>query len=263
MNVRAAVAKIASLSLVVCGGCSLLKASPAKDSGFLPYPDLLKPMPERAPFNAVYVPDTQRLEELRMRYRSISIMPINTQPAESRIRAQSLSARIEESRISDLHELSGYFHSRLKSAFSDYDGDGLSAEGVPIIVRKFTVLDEPTEETLVLEIAITEISPNLPEVSALATVAGFFLPGSGLIRLFGSGSVAIEGIVRDGRTGDMLAEFRDREADKSAPISVRDYQMYAHIRRSFDEWADQLAELAGTTATHRVKDSLPFTLNPL
>jgi hypothetical protein len=47
---------------------------------------------------------------------------------------------------------------------------------VPIVVRKFTVRDEPTDETLVLEIAITELSPNVPEVSALATVAGFFLP---------------------------------------------------------------------------------------
>jgi hypothetical protein len=114
-----------------------------------------------------------------------------------------------------------------------------------------------------LEIAITEISPNVPEVSAVATVAGFFLPGSGVIRLFGSGSIAIEGILRDGKTGDLLAEFRDREADKSAPISVRDYQMYAHIRRTLDDWADQLAELAGTVSSHQVKDSLPFTLDPL
>jgi hypothetical protein len=134
---------------------------------------------------------------------------------------------------------------------------------VPIVVRKFTVQDQPTDDTLVLEIAVTEISPNVPEVSAVASIAGFFFPGSGIIRIFGSGSIAIEGILRDGKTGDLLAEFRDREADKSAPISVRDYQMYAHIRRSLDDWADQLAELAGTMSTHQVKDSLPFTLNPL
>jgi hypothetical protein len=255
---------ISALAVVVlCNGCSLFKARPADDSGFLPYPELLKPNPERAPFNAVYVPDPKRLEELRMRYRSISILPINTLPAENRIKAQQLPSRVEESRIADLRELSAYFHTRLENAFSEYDGDGLSAEGVPIIVRKFTVVEEPTDETLVFELAITEISPNLPEVSAVATVAGFFVPGTGLIRLFGSGSVAIEGILRDGRTGDLLAEFRDREADKSAPISVRDYQMYAHIRRTFDDWADQLAELTGTMPSHQVKDSLPFTLNPL
>lgn len=246
-----------------CAACSLFKARPAEDSGFLPYPDLLKPMPERAPFNAVYAPDPKRLEELRLRYPFISILPINTLPAEAKIKAKGLPPGVEESRLADLRELSAYFHARLKSAFSEYDGDGLSADDEPINVRRFTVRDEPSNDSLVLEIAITEISPNAPEVSALATIAGFFLPGSGVVRLFGSGSIAIEGIVRDGKTGELLAEFRDREADKSAPISVRDYQMYAHIRRTLDDWADQLAELAGTVPSHQVKDSLPFTLNPL
>ena len=246
-----------------CAACTLFKASPAEDSGFLPYPDLLKPMPERAPFNAVYVPDPQRLEELRLRYPFISILPINTLPAEAKIKAKGFPPGVEESRLDDLRELSAYFHTRLQSAFSQYDGDGLSADEEPINVRRFTVRDEPSNDSLVLEIAITEISPNVPEVSAVATVAGFFVPGSGIVRLFGSGSIAIEGIVRDGKTGELLAEFRDREADKSAPISVRDYQMYAHIRRTLDDWADQLAELAGTVSTHQVKDSLPFTLNPL
>lgn len=254
---------LALIPVVLCTACSVFKARPAEDSGFLPYPELLKPMPERAPFNAVYVPDPKRLEELRMKYQSISVLPINSLPAETMIRAWNLPPGVEESRIADLRELSGYFHTRLETAFSEYDGDGLSAEGIPIVVRRFTVRDEPTDETLVLEIAITEISPNVPEVSAVATVAGFFFPGSGIIRVFGSGSIAIEGILRDGKTGDLLAEFRDREADKSAPISVRDYQMYAHIRRSLDDWADQLAELAGTMSTHQVRDSLPFTLNPL
>lgn len=249
--------------LLLCSACSLFKARPAEDSGFLPYPDLLKPMPERAPFNAVYVPDPKRLEELRLRYPFISILPINTLPAEAKIRAKNLPPGVESSRIADLRELSAYFHTRLENAFSEYDGDGLSEDDTPISVRRFTVRDEPSNDSLVLEIAITEISPNLPEVSAAATVAGVFIPGTGIIRLFGSGSIAIEGMVRDGRTGELLAAFRDREADKSAPISVRDYQMYAHIRRTMDDWADQLAELAGTVPTHQVKDSLPFTLDPL
>lgn len=261
MNVRLIVVALAPVLL--CTACAVFKARPAEDSGFLPYPELLKPMPERAPFNAVYVPDPKRLEDLRLKYPFISVLPINTLPAEAKITAKQLPSGVEDSRIADVRELSAYFHARLTSAFSEYEGDGLSADDEPISVRRFAVRDEPTDQTLVLEIAITEISPNLPEVSVLATVAGFLLPGSGIIRLFGSGSIAIEGIVRDGKTGELLAEFRDREADKSAPISVRDYQMYAHIRRTLDDWADQLAELAGTVPSHQVKDSLPFTLDPL
>lgn len=77
--------------------CGVFKASPAEDSGFLPYPELLKPMPERAPFNAVYAPDPKRLEELRMKYQSISVLPINTLLAETKIRASNLPPVVEES----------------------------------------------------------------------------------------------------------------------------------------------------------------------
>jgi hypothetical protein len=54
-------------------------------------------MPERAPFNAVYAPDPKRLEELRMKYQSISVLPINTLLAETKIRASNLPPVVEES----------------------------------------------------------------------------------------------------------------------------------------------------------------------
>ncbi len=219
-------------------------------------------MPERAPFNASFVPDPEKLMKLKVLRTKIAVLPVVTSLAEEKINSQSLSVSVKEQRIADLRELADYFRNRIISAFTEYDGDGLSSEGIPVEVRKFTIVDEPTDDSFVWEIAITEISPNAPEVSILATVAGFLIPGGGTLRIFGTGSIAMEGIVRDGATGELLAEFRDRESDKSAPISVRDYQMYAHIRRTIDDWADQFAELAGTPNHHKVEDSLPFTLDP-
>ena len=88
MNARRIVVALAPVLL--CTACTVFKARPAEDSGFLPYPELLKPMPERAPFNAVYVPDPKRMEELRLKYPFISVLPINTLPAEAKIRAKQL-----------------------------------------------------------------------------------------------------------------------------------------------------------------------------
>lgn len=91
----------------------------------------------------------------------------------------------------------------------------------------------------------------------------FFVPGGGLIKVAGKGSVAIEGAVRDADTGEILFEFRDREGDKAAPFTVKDFQRFAHAQVAFDEWAKQLVELLATPVTHMVDDSLPFTLSPL
>jgi hypothetical protein len=247
------------LGATVMTGCSVLKARPAEDAGFLAHPKLLKEMSERAPFHAGYVPDVNRLENLKKEYRKIYIEPVVTEIAEEKLRKRDLLDSIIAERIADLRELAKYFEERIRTAFEEFEID---KQDKPLGFKKFEVVTVPTDDTFVWQIAIIDISPNVPELAIAGTAAGFFIPGGGAIRALGAGSIAIEGIVRDGRSGDVLAEFRDREADKTAPVSIRDFEMYAHIRRSLDDWAEQFAELAGTTVEHTVDDSSPFTLNP-
>jgi hypothetical protein len=246
-----------------CGGCALVKARPAQDAGFLPNPDKLTEMSERAPFHASYIPDRERLEQLRQKYSKVHFEPVVTELAEEKLRKRDLPEFVIRNRIEEVRELASYFNGKVRMAFEEFDPSDVEvnpAGGGP--VKKFEVIDIPTQDCLVWQIAIIDISPNSPELNVAATAAGFFVPGTGAVRALGAGSIAIEGIVRDGATGDVLAEFRDREADKTAPVSIRDYQMYAHIRRVIDDWADQFAELAATPLSHKVEDSLPFTLNP-
>jgi|GEM_PF-5704883 len=48
--------------------------------------------------------------------------------------------------------------------------------------------------------------------------------------------------------------FKDRQIDKFLPFSLRDFQHYAHLRRSIDEWAEQVAELMATRSGHKCRE---------
>jgi hypothetical protein len=243
-----------SIVFLLIGGCSplnLLRGRPAEDAGFLPFSTLLKPMPERGPFNAAYVPNINKLDQLKLSYTKVMIEPVDIQIAISKIKKRKLPNFIEEELISDVKELSIYFLAKIKAAFTATK------------YRKYELVDTPDSQTFIWQIALVEVTPNSPELSVLSTIASFFIPGTGTLRVFGSGSVAMEGIVRDGSTGEVLALFKDRRVDKTAPVSVRDYQRYAHTRTNLDNWADNFAELAGTPSTHKVEEDLPFTLDPL
>ncbi len=234
-----------------CHPLSILKGSPAEDAGFLPYSTLLKPMPERGPFNASYIPNINRLDQLKLSYSKVLIETVDAEIAISKIKKRKLPSFIEEELISDVKELSIYFLAKIKAAFTATK------------YKKYELVDTPDSQTFIWQIALVEVSPNSPELSVLSTITSFFIPGTGTLRVFGSGSVAMEGIVRDGSTGEVLALFKDRRVDKTAPVSVRDYQRYAHTRTNLDDWADNFAELAGTPSTHKVEEDLPFTFDPL
>lgn len=234
-----------------CSALSILKGRPAEDAGFLPFSSLLKPMPERSPFNAGYIPNMDNLENLKLSYSKVMIEPVHIDIAISKIKKRKLPDIIEEELIEDVKELSVYFTERIKAAFRNTK------------FKKYEIVESPDSQTFVWQIALVEVSPNSPELTVASTISSFFIPGTGSLRVLGSGSVAMEGIVRDGSTGEALALFKDRKVDKTAPVSIRDYQRYAHTRSNMDDWAEHFAELGGTPSSHKVEEVLPFTLDPL
>lgn len=234
---------------VIISGCSLLKARPAEDSGFLPFNGKLAEMRERSPFNGGWIPDSNKIEELKKTHKNITVLPVVTDLLEEKVKKSGNSQGWKDERIEDARELAKYFENRMLLSFATNNIYSVSSEVKP--------------DSFVWEIAITELDPTSPTVSVAATAAGFLVPGGGVIRAVGTGSIAIEGIVRDSNTGDILATFKDREADKSSPFSVKDFQLYAHARVAIDDWAEQFFKLASTPQDVTVEDSLPISLNPL
>ncbi len=207
-------------------------------------------MPERSPFHGSYLPNKDKYYALRAAYKNIYFSSVNTQYAEERVTKRSDNEERRHTRIDEIREMGRYMKDRFEMAMREYPG------------TPFQVVDTPGQQTLIVELALTEVSPTLTPLNIAGTVSGFLVPGSGVVRLLGSGSVSMEGIVRDGATNEILVEFKDREGDKNSAFSVKDFQQYAHVRASIDEWSQQFAELSATPADHQVKDSLPFTLRP-
>ena len=89
------------------------------------------------------------------------------------------------------------------------------------------------------------------------------MPGGGAVALPASGSVAIEGRIRDAQSGEVIFAFADRESDKAAAVSAADLTWHYHAKEIADDWARQFVELSDTGPEHKVEDSSPFTFRVL
>jgi hypothetical protein len=76
----------------------------------------------------------------------------------------------------------------------------------------------------------------------------------------GKGYVAIEGRVRDGATGEVIATFADREAPKAALLDVKSLTWWSPAKSIIDDWARQFVQLANRRPGAIVKDSPAFDL---
>lgn len=244
-----------SIPLVIFGllalpGCFIFKASPSKKNLFLTQPAKVIELPDRAPFNGVSYLDLERIDLMHQTIKKIVILPVRVDLLEKEFDREISDPDKRAQRKEEAQEIAHYFTDRLKAAILNYKD------------YPYKLLGNPEPNSFVVEFALVELDPTLISVNVLGAIAGFFVPGGGLIGRAASGSVAFEAQIRDGTTNEILIEFRDREADKTAPFTIKDFQEYAHIRQTIEEWADQYAELSATSRTHKVSGSLPFTLNP-
>lgn len=231
-------------------GCSILKAGSPETSDFLPYPHRLVEGDKRFPFAATWVLDKNDFEPIQTKRKYIVVLPVSTEFAEPKLLRLARSERAKKERQEELQEIARFMQASFEGALDQS----------PMSI--FKPAKEVSSDAYILQVAITDLTPTDPAVNTLGTAAGFFLPGGGLIKLAGQGGIAIEGIVRDGATKKVVMQFKDREIDKSAPITVKDFQEYAHIREAIVDWAIQYAAVMAKPWDPMVEDSSPITLNP-
>jgi hypothetical protein len=126
--------------------------------------------------------------------------------------------------------------------------------------RRLQVVSQPGPGTLIVDIAITELVPAKAYWNAAATAAGFVVPGAGLRSAAGSGSVAIEGRLRDGNTRTVIASFRDRMTDKMAVVNLDSYSWYAGSEKNLEETAVNIARVLNSSPGTVVNQSAPIKL---
>ena len=232
------------------GGCAALKASPAPDRGFIPPAGELVEVRGETPFNKLLTLPPDLLKQRIAAYHKIFVAEVDTSFVQNSIREKGMPPRFEQQRLEELAEVARYTRERFRNGIIYNDSHPLR------------VVDQPQEGTLLLEVALVELAPTNTVANTLGTVLGAVLPGGGLLKLFAKGAVAIEARLKDSSSKEVLVAFKDRERDKSAPFSVKDFQEYAHTRRAIDEWADQFTKLSAGAWSKPVGDSAPFTLKP-
>lgn len=226
----------------------LLKASPAPLSDFVEHPDALAPNPGRAPFNRVWRnPSAQAWQRVR-NFDRIAVLPVNVDYLRRRAGAFGpKNGPVEQGR--PIPAFAGYMQTRFEKAFA--------RGGVYQVVRS------GGPRTLTLELALVELNPSNAAGNVIKTGADVFVPGAGLVgSAFTRGSVAIEGKLRNGETGEVLYEFADREQDKTSLISFRDYSPYAHSRAAVNDWAREIEQISRTPRNQKIRGASRVTLNP-
>ena len=154
----------------------------------------------------------------------------------------------------DVEELGTYFREAVKKAFREDTK------------ARFAVLNIPStsEDTLILEMAITEIVPSKVVLNALGYAPfGIGLAIKGVRALAKDRSTAaFEARIKDAATGRVVAMIADCEAEQNAVVSVRGLTWFSHVYVIMDKWAEQLVKLANRRPGQVIEDTSPFTLKP-
>lgn len=235
------------LAAVLLSGCQVFEAKPAGDSGYNPG---TAPMATRAKFlQQTWIAPAYRGQPVLSKFSSVYVAPVNTQYLAGQSWWQQQSSK-QSTLAHDANLLSRRMRAAYWRALANYPGSRL-----PVAAR-------PGNGVLVIQLALVELVPSKAYWNAAATTAGFVLPGAGLLSAAGRGSIAMEGRLVNGATGELIATFKDRRADKVAPINLGSYSWYHGAEGNIADWASETAELLNTPPGHAVERASAVTLKP-
>ena len=220
-------------------GCAS-KATPAPDSGFLAEPERMSEQQSRFPFDRVWVDP----EYDRERYRRIWIKPVNTDHLmDPDWSDQNIDHHVKLREGANL--LARHMHNAFRTAIDDDPN------------RRLELVERVNPQTLILEAAIVEVTPNDATLGAI----GMLVPP--LRRVGEKGSVAMEARLRDAETQEIVAMFADREVATQGLIDPKAVSWWGHGEQIIDAWAKVLVQLINTPPDFAVEKERPsFSLTP-
>jgi Protein of unknown function (DUF3313) len=222
--------------LAAVSACALgCRAKALPDSGFLERPDLVKP-DSKLPFNAAWIKDDADL----LGYKKVYIAPVDTTHL-LKLDWWQKAAIAPGDQQQWAADLAVYFQEKMKAQFSDDDQN------------RYQVVDTPDNETLIVELAIVEVVPTKVWLNAI---------GYALLGAVDQGETGFEGRLRDGKTKQVIAEFKDHEYGQFDVVSVRDLEWAGHSRHTIKIWADQLEDICYLPPDGTVSSMSPVTLMP-
>lgn len=220
---------VASMSMLGC------RAKALPDAGFLDQPQLLNAN-DKLPFNAAWIKSDAALHN----YKKVYVAPVDTTHLLNLDWWQK-AAIAPGDQQAWAAELAQYFQDKMKAQFSDDDKN------------KYQVVETPDDETLIIELAIVEVVPTKVWLNAI---------GYALLGAVDQGETGFEGRLRDGKTKQVIAEFKDHEYGQFDVVSVRDLEWAGHSRHTIRTWTDDLEEICYLPPDSAVSEMSPVTLLP-
>lgn len=114
------------------------------------------------------------------------------------------------------------------------------------------VVDRPDAETIILELAMTEVVPTKAWLNTVAY--------AGIWMAVDKGSIGMEGRIRDGETSEIIVKFIDRERGKESLLNIKDLTWYSHVKAVIEEWAQQFVQAVNAEEGEIIKDSTSVEL---
>ena len=224
-------------------GC---KAKEAKSSGFTTA-QMMDKDPELPFHKAWHKPDLDW-----QKYHKLYVAPVNTEYMLKQTDWQKGERKKEIE--ADVAELAKFTKETVEKDFRDDPQ------------HRYEVLSEPNKDpdTLIFEIAITEVIPSKVVLNALGYAPFGIGLGITAVRTVAGdqSSAAFEARVSDASTNEIIAMAADRESEQFAPISVRGLTWYSHAKTMIQQWSKQFVQIANRKPHEMVKDTDAFTLKP-
>jgi len=221
---------VVSISFLV--GC---RAAPAPDAGFISDPQDLAP-DSKMPFDGVWFAPGVDLAS----FNSVYIAPIDTSHL---LKLDwwdtwNLAPGDEQQQAK---RLADYFSERLAEAFEAHEK------------RKLPVVSAPAKDSLIVELAITEVVPTKTWLNTIGYVA---------LGPLSQGTTAFEGRLRDGASQEVIAKFKDREYGQMDVVSIADFAWYKHSQHTIGVWSDDIVKICFRAPNESIAPMSTVTLRP-
>lgn len=253
---------VITLTSLAAAGCSL-RAPAAPTTPFLSYGDQLHPWYDHAPWDAVWSSNPGHIMVRSDSVRKIYVAPVDTTYLN---KTQDKSGNWVATRTvaaEDIQAITDLIRKDFIEAIKSHPQTNLQLQ------------DAPTSGTLILQLSLVELVPTRIGINGVADVGGLIVPGSKAIEEaagvgvqaaggeIASGTIAIEMKLTAGVGGAVLAEMKDRENDPASILpNYRDFEQYGWSRRTISDWAEQFADVFGTSASDKVSNSADVSLLP-
>lgn len=249
---RLAICLFAPWMLMSCKSVkSVVAAVDVKPTGFLPHGGQLKENRHRSPFIGNWWNPDKKVRLAAEKVKSIYIAPVTDEflrPMHQKVAKMEFS---DKRRNKKMDGLLAYTREKFIRAFkSDKKA-------------RYTVVDAPAKDVMTLKLSLIEWEPNtytgllLREAVDLVTLP---MVGSVLGKP-ARGSIAIEGMLIEPRTGKSLFEFADKEEAKSLLLFFpQELFPSGQAKYAIREWARQFKKLMSTPDDVKVRDSMPFQI---